>query len=351
MATNMNASARPTLAPLWTNHQSTSRRSSTAFRAAQAPLLSPSPMSAASLPSPIYPTSYERLMRKKDRALLDSLSHKVSPSSAISPKSFVSIEGQSPLVSKLEQASVHLTDAEKCLSPQSPSAAQGSLPKVKENHDFRPQEDYGNIRTADAFVVARSIRRNNNPAGEDSRPYWEGEPTKSEMPSRLTLRAIIRPKAPGRQTFLIQRNLDIDELRATASTKSRETSHQIVSPSRASRKPLPVPAKWSSNSRRPSTGASPSPAERPSKITSRSTDYDKLIRDPKTIPIHIHYTASALPALTTLLTSGHIRRGDVIYLPVPHVESWPQTVLYVYTGHGELTTAIRENILYLGGRV
>ncbi|KAI1314278.1 hypothetical protein F5Y03DRAFT_389753 [Xylaria venustula] len=351
MTTNVNAPARPTLAPLWTNHQSTSRRPSTAFRAAQGPLLSPSPMSAASLPSPMYPTSFERLMRKKDKALIDSLSQKVSPSSATSPKSFVSVGGQSPLVSKLEQASAHLIDAEKCLSPQSPSAAQGSLREIKENHEVRPQEDYGNIRTADAFVVARSIRRNNNSAGEGSRPYWEGEPTKSKMSSRLTLRAIIRPKAPGRQAFLIQRNLDIDQLRATASAKSRETSHQIVSPSRASRKPLPVPAKWSSNSRRPSTGVSPSQAERPSKITSHATDHDKLIRDPKTIPIHLHYAVSALPALATLLTSGHIGKGDVIYLPVPHAESWPQTVLYIYTGQGELTTAIRENILYLGGRV
>ncbi|KAI1420162.1 hypothetical protein F5Y12DRAFT_151637 [Xylaria sp. FL1777] len=349
MTTHVNASGRPTLAPLWTSYQSLGKGSTTAFRTAQAPLLSPSPMSAASLPSPMYPTSFDKLMRKKDRALLDSLNPKVSPSGVSSPKSLASIEGQSLLVSKLERASMQLIDAGKSKPPKSPLAAQGNLQKVKKNHEFRPQEDYGNIRTADAFVIARSIRRNSNPG--DSRPFWEGESPQPKVPYRLTLRAIIRPKAPGRQTFLIQRNLDIDELRATASASTPEKAHQTASPSRASRKPLPVPAKWSSNSRRPSTAVSPSQAERPSKIMSHSTDYDKLIRDSKTVPIHIHYVISALPALATLLTSGHVRSGDVIYLPVPHAESWPQTVLYVYTGQGELTTAMRENILYLGGKV
>ncbi|KAI0426488.1 hypothetical protein F5Y09DRAFT_318748 [Xylaria sp. FL1042] len=349
MTTHVNASGRPTLAPLWTSQQSLGKLpTTTTFRAAEGPLLSPSPVSAASVPSPMYP-NFDKLMRKKDRALLDSLSHKVSPLSAASPKS--AIEGRSPLVSKLEQASIQLADAGKSQSPKSPQVARGSLRKLKENHEFRPHEDYGNIKTADVFVIARSIRRNTSPDGENARPFWESESPKTKIPQRLTLRAIIRPKAPGRKTFLIQRNLNIDELRATASVKSPDTTHQIASLSRATRKPLPVPAKWLSNSRRPSTGISPPQAERPSQITSHSTDYDKLIHDPKIVPLHLYYTMSALPALAVLLTSGHVRSGDVIYLPVPHAESWPQTVYYIYTGQGELTTAIRENIIYLGGKV
>lgn len=63
------------------------------------------------------------------------------------------------------------------------------------------------------------------------------------------------------------------------------------------------------------------------------------------------YILSTLPALATLLSSGHIRSGDIVYLPVPHADSWPQTIRYVYTGEGELTVAMRENILYLGGRL
>lgn len=54
--------------------------------------------------------------------------------------------------------------------------------------------------------------------------------------------------------------------------------------------------------------------------------------------------------LAALLGSGHVREGDVIYLPLPHAEAWPQTARYVYTG-GELTQAVRENILYLAGKV
>ncbi|TGJ81707.1 hypothetical protein E0Z10_g7038 [Xylaria hypoxylon] len=246
---------------------------------------------------------------------------------------------------------MQLTDAEKSDSPKSPLAALGNLSEAKEYQKFRPQENYGNIRTGDVFVIARSIRRNSNPTTKTSRQFWESASQMPESPHRLTLRAIIRPKSPGRQTFLMQRNLDIDELRATASESTLEKSHQSTSPSRVSRKPLPVPAKWSSNSKRPSTGLSPSQAERPSKIMSHSTDYEKLIRDPKTVPIHIYYAISALPALAVLLTSGHVHGGDIIYLPVPHAESWPQTILYAYTRQGELTTAMRENILYLGGKV
>lgn len=64
-----------------------------------------------------------------------------------------------------------------------------------------------------------------------------------------------------------------------------------------------------------------------------------------------HVIADALPALGMFLTSDHVKRGDVIYLPVPCAKAWPQTVRYVYTRRGELTEAMRQNILYLGGRV
>lgn len=55
--------------------------------------------------------------------------------------------------------------------------------------------------------------------------------------------------------------------------------------------------------------------------------------------------------LAALLVSGHVREGDVIYLPLPFAEAWPQTVWYVYTGLGELTPPVRENIIYLAGKV
>jgi hypothetical protein len=52
-----------------------------------------------------------------------------------------------------------------------------------------------------------------------------------------------------------------------------------------------------------------------------------------------------------MLCSGHIDKGDIIDLPLPYPEVWAQTVAHVYTGQGELTEAIKQNIVYLGGKV
>ncbi|KAJ3562623.1 hypothetical protein NPX13_g8497 [Xylaria arbuscula] len=334
MTTHVNSPGRPTLAPLWTGPQSLGQPPAAAFRAAQAPLLSPSPLS----------------MRKKDRALLDSLSNKISPSSVSDLKPLASVEGISPLVSKLEHASIELTNNEKSPS-KSPEPAQSSSGEAKKRRDSRLHEEYGNIKTADAFIIARSIRRDRNSTSKESLPFWEDGLSTANSPRRLTLRAIIRPKAPGRQSFLIQRSLDIDELRATTSTSNAEKGLSDVSPLKASRKPLPVPTKWSSNRKSQGIAILPSQARLSAKTTPRSNDYAKLIHDSKTVPIHTNQATSSLPALATLLNSGHIQTGDIVYLPVPHAESWTQTVRYVYTGQGELATAIRENIIYLGGRV
>lgn len=65
----------------------------------------------------------------------------------------------------------------------------------------------------------------------------------------------------------------------------------------------------------------------------------------------ITYARINLPVLAALMVSGHVRKGDIIDLPMPHPEAWPQTAAHVYTGQVELTEAIKENILYLGGRV
>ncbi len=62
------------------------------------------------------------------------------------------------------------------------------------------------------------------------------------------------------------------------------------------------------------------------------------------------YARANLPVLAKFLESDYVGQGDVIYLPLPHAQAWPQTAKYVYTGQGELTQAIRENILYLAGK-
>lgn len=61
---------------------------------------------------------------------------------------------------------------------------------------------------------------------------------------------------------------------------------------------------------------------------------------------------SQLPALAAVMLKGEVRRGDTIELAMPHPSEWPSTIAYVYTGERELLTKeVRENILYLGGKV
>ena len=67
--------------------------------------------------------------------------------------------------------------------------------------------------------------------------------------------------------------------------------------------------------------------------------------------IDLPYAKAFLPVLALLLMTSHVKRGDVIYLPVPHPEAWLRTLKYVYTGEGEVSDAAKENIMYLEGRV
>jgi hypothetical protein len=49
------------------------------------------------------------------------------------------------------------------------------------------------------------------------------------------------------------------------------------------------------------------------------------------------------------MLSGHVRKGDAIDLPLPQPSAWRSVISYIYTGKGELTSATKENILYLAG--
>lgn len=69
------------------------------------------------------------------------------------------------------------------------------------------------------------------------------------------------------------------------------------------------------------------------------------------IGLDLPYARTFLPALALLMFSGHVKTGDTIDLPMPHPEAWTQTVAYLYTGRGELTQAMKQNILHLGGTV
>jgi hypothetical protein len=49
------------------------------------------------------------------------------------------------------------------------------------------------------------------------------------------------------------------------------------------------------------------------------------------------------------MLSGHVRKADTIDLPVPNPEAWRDMIMYIYTGKGEITAGMEDNILFLGG--
>jgi hypothetical protein len=65
----------------------------------------------------------------------------------------------------------------------------------------------------------------------------------------------------------------------------------------------------------------------------------------------MEYALHYLPVLAALMFSGHVRKGDAIDLPIPNPWAWREVVSYIYTGQGVVTPAMKENILYLAGRV
>ncbi|KAI0383571.1 hypothetical protein F5Y04DRAFT_287287 [Hypomontagnella monticulosa] len=392
MTSDVNTSRRPGLEPIWTNHHSFSGTSKTAYRPAPVnTILSPPPVSPKSLPcpSPVHPASYDGSMRRQDRALVNSFDQKPRPAVPLTP---IDEYSPSPLVARLEKISIlpPMSMAYGLPSPASPNFShQGDSQGVRERSgsivtlpdpllDRRPsyyttdghlspvsprrnsalelQEQlrawghvyYGNTKTADAFVIARTLRRrNSNPATDGTRPKSLQVPG-ALAKNRLTIRAIVRPRDLDKSAFLIQRSFNIDELRATIPNPPSHGRMSIGSDEHR-RKSLPMaPSQVGAAARRRSSSVRSGSLLR---ANGSNLDVESLIRDANAVPIHLKYARAYLPVLGALLASGHVREGDIIYLPMPHAEAWPQTAQYVYTGQGELTEAIRENILYLAGKV
>ncbi|KAM0441006.1 hypothetical protein ACHAPT_000311 [Fusarium lateritium] len=65
----------------------------------------------------------------------------------------------------------------------------------------------------------------------------------------------------------------------------------------------------------------------------------------------LEYARTYLPVLAAIILSEIVRPGDTIELPLPHPRAWEDTVAYIYTGRVALTEPIRQNIVYLGGKV
>ncbi|PVH72713.1 hypothetical protein DL98DRAFT_659879 [Cadophora sp. DSE1049] len=191
----------------------------------------------------------------------------------------------------------------------------------------------GNSATADAFVNAVSLRRPSMAVGM-------GNEAETKLNTQLTtIRARVVPHGKDRKPFLIQRQFDIEELRRGIPKVPSQIGKSQRSPvlrrstrnRRSSTQAITGTHKDSNSTKR--KYRSPSPGKRP-------------------LPIHIEYALHYLPVLGALMLSGHVRKGDSIDLPIPHPEAWRDVLTYIYTGrgsHGSLTTAMKENILFLAG--
>ncbi|KAF7864028.1 hypothetical protein EAF04_006993 [Stromatinia cepivora] len=192
---------------------------------------------------------------------------------------------------------------------------------------------FGNIVTADAFVNAVSLRRPRLAILKEQDVHKS-----SRSSDQVTIRARVLPKGAERKPFLIQRQFNIRELRDSLPVP--RPNQDYVGGSTIVRR--------SSRLRRLSLQQIPilkqletvHPHSRPQTNTNQVA-----------IPIHIEYALHYLPVLAALMLSGHVRKGDSIDLPLPSPKAWIDTIAYVYTGQGEVTLAMKENILFLAGRV
>ncbi|KAK3309521.1 uncharacterized protein B0T15DRAFT_5142 [Chaetomium strumarium] len=376
--------SRPELRPVWTG------REQHAGYARASPYLATSPLYSASssVPSPLYPPSpgYDQSMRAHERALVDRLDHRGRRESQESLTTIRSLSPISEQILRARRASVASLPQSRpaAPSPRSPRRMQfarrqtlvaearsillsgtpdglprpppkpagtltdrrQSLPSsflsARRNSQQLRQEllDWGrvylgNARVADCFVAAVALRRPSDSSSADEAVAVKDKP--AEGSSRVTIRARVRPCALDRKPFLIRRTFDMDELRAT----------------------IPEPSTVTPRTARPTAernGQSPLPASQRRSSMAASIEHGlHLGRSPlqstNTVPIHLKYARAFLPVVAAFLYSGHIKTGDIIDLPLPYPEAWVQTVAHVYTGQGEATEAMKQNILYLGGRV
>lgn len=207
---------------------------------------------------------------------------------------------------------------------------------------------FGDPSKADVFVAPKALRRPSSTVQPDS----AGNDNGNGHSEHLKIRAHVRPKGRERKPFLIERSIGSNVLRSmmTASPVTPVRS-PVRSPRRGAIAPL-SPDNISSSR----TPASPlAPSRRRSTVTVTSPLSPRASHQQRSgsreVPIHLPYARTYLPALAAIMLSGHVETGDTIDLPMPHPEAWTQTVAYSYTGRGELTEAMKQNILHLGGTV
>lgn len=317
MAIHPETPGRPNLQPLWTNYNF-SGIPRTALGATPSPAgLSPSPMSPRTLPSPMYPHSYNSSMRSQDRALVTSLNQRSRHPSLASPVSLAPIEEQSPLVARLEKFTIlpPINVKDGYPSPTSPprlalppresfpvleqpyrsgsvdvtrgppppppsyyarlphpvdrriSAPVVTQPGIRRSPPLDARDQlrvwghvyYGDAKSADAFVIARSLRhrpKNATRTGGGSDKVHQQQHTRPTpaASNRQTVRAIVRPRSLERQSFLIQRTFNMDDLRATIPDPRRDPQQSSPLPPSARSEGGPATHHVSRSPKAPASG-------------------------------------------------------------------------------------------------
>ncbi|OLN84389.1 hypothetical protein CCHL11_05904 [Colletotrichum chlorophyti] len=406
MATPVDNHPRPSLHPLWSSQYNLGGFPRSPDRPAHSSYFSPSPHSPKSLPTPVFPSN-DGSMRQHERAMVDRLGQRLRQAQRVElspPKSTTRPRPLSPLAEHPTSGTRRYSAAPISprrpvpppsatpVSPRMPSGRRQTLAAetrsmllaglgeesqrrqsvagagffarskdAEKRHQLEQLRAWGHVylgdaKTSDVFVQAVALRRqsdastnSDNSTGGSSSPRMPPTPTTASH--QTAIRARVRPRALDRKPFLIQRNFDIEQLRSTVpdplpispATDQRRRPSLAGSPLPKAVSPRPSAARRRSSS----SAYSPLPYTRGLK----SGDSRSPSRGATTMPIHLQYARSSLPVLAALIVSGHITTGDVIDLPLPHPEVWANTVAYVYTGQGELTEAVRENILYLAGKV
>lgn len=408
----MDTRPRPTLTPLWTPHYSldgTPRSPLTIPRHNH--IYSPAPRSPKTLPTPVYPTgSHDGLMRQHERAMVDRFDQRLRqdkqkgepspPGSACVSRPLSPITEGLLAPRDISSASTSPLPSARRTFPQPPTPASpgATFPRrqtlvaetrsmllagLSDDGDRRQSVPfnarraskatqpvsleglrawghvyYGDAKNADVFVNAVALRRISDASTASEHSNTDEAPKHSPNPGQQprrhsVVRARVRPRNIDRKPFLIQREFDLTELRSTIpeplrtqSTPGFRRASQAELSSPAHRRTLATAGRRSSAISRHGLQ---SPTEGNFPISIRES---RALRASSTaVPVHLEYARAHLPVLAALIVSGHVREGDVIDLPLPHPEAWTNTVAYVYTGQGELTDAIRENILHLAGKV
>ncbi|RSL53670.1 hypothetical protein CEP54_010287 [Fusarium duplospermum] len=374
------ARVRPAIEPIRTTSPELNTRSFRTRMALKSPAWSASPLSPRSLPLPGCQELRDEQMRQHDKMAVDRLEPRSRDSSKLEPSlRNVSLRPiaelalpspstlparRSPLSAPLFAPPVYrrptiVEETRNMLLQGQEGEQDGHLSRpydrrqsapsgvlharalqiVRQREHLRRRGFVGSYRPREAelLVMPVEMRRLSTITGGEP-------PSPCPVDGRLTTRVVVHSR--GRKPLVLTRTFDLDELRATLprvspidqANRSRRASVATLQPPLTATRPS---SPGLITERRHSHGALPaqrSPGA--DRRTSRSS-----------VAIHLEYARIYLPVLAAIILSEIVRPGDTIELPLPHPRVWEDTVAYIYTGRVALTDPIRQNILYLGGKI